>query len=99
MAIKEAYKSAMLDFIKTLGVKAVITIGGQAHEFPILDTLVDGDTLKHFVYLQNETGTITSAKLVDNQMRELQTHDAVIQKGADGLVVVFGVTVNIREAK
>lgn len=98
MAIKEAYRSAMLDFIKTLGVKAVITIGGQTLEFPILDTLVDGNTLKHFVYLQNETGTITSAKLVDNQMRELQTHDAKIEKGVDGLVVVFGVTVNIKEA-
>lgn len=99
MAIKEAYRSAMLDFIKTLGVKAVITIGGHTLEFPILDTSIDGGTLKHFVYLQNEAGTITSAKLVDKQMRELQTHDAKIEKGADGLVVVFGVTVNIKEAK
>jgi len=97
MAIQALYKSAILESIKKLGAKAVVTIGGVAREYPLLNTLQTDDTIKHFIYLENETGTITSAKLVDLIGRELQTYSTVVEKGQDGLVIVFAVKIEIKE--
>lgn len=97
MAIQPLYRSAILESIKKLGAKAVVTVGGVAREYPLLNTLQTDDTIKHFVYLENETGSITSAKLVDSIGRELQTYNTVVEKGQDGLTVVFAVKIDIGE--
>lgn len=97
MAIQALYRSAILEAIKKLGEKAIVTIGGVAREYPLHNTLQTDDTIKHFVYLENETGTITSAKLVDSIGRELQTYNTVVEKGQDGLVIVFAVKIEIKE--
>ncbi|MCY9546770.1 hypothetical protein [Lysinibacillus xylanilyticus] len=97
MAIQALYKSAILESIKRLGAKAVVTIGGVSREYSLLNTLQTGDTIKHFVYLDNETGSITSAKLVDSMGRELQTYNTVVEKGKDGLVIVFAIKIEIKE--
>lgn len=97
MAIQPLYRSAILESIKKLGARAVVTIGGVAREYPLLNTLQTDDTIKHFVYLENETGSITSAKLVDSIGRELQTYNTVVEKGQNGLTVVFAVKIDIGE--
>lgn len=97
MAIQPLYRSAILESIKKLGDKAIVTIGGVARTYPLLNTLQTDDTIKHFVYLENETGTITSAKLVDSIGRELQTYSTVVEKGQDGLVIVFAIKIEIKE--
>lgn len=97
MAIQALYRSAILEAIKRLGEKAIVTIGGVSREYPLLNTLQTDDTIKHFVYLENETGTITSAKLVDSVGRELQTYSTVVEKGQDGLVIVFAIKIEIKE--
>lgn len=98
MAIQQLYKTMILDAMKTMGVKAQVTIDGVTKEYPLSHTTQTDSTLKHFVYLENETGTITSAKLIDSVGRDLQTLTTSIQKGPDGLAVVFAITVNIKEA-
>lgn len=97
MAIQPMYASAILEAIKSLGAKVIVTIGGNDREYPLLNTLQTENTIKHFVYLENETGTITSAKLVDSVGRELQTYTTTVEKGADGLTVVFAITIEIKE--
>lgn len=97
MTIQPRYTSAILEAIKSLGAKAIVTINGVEREYPLLNTLQTENTIKHFVYLENEIGTITSAKLVDSVGRELQTHNAMVEKGADGLTIVFAITIEIKE--
>lgn len=97
MTIQALYRSAILEAIKNLGEKAIVTIGGVSREYPLLNTLQTNDTIKHYVYLENETGTITSAKLVDSVGRELQTYNTAVEKGQDGFTIVFAVRIDIGE--
>ena len=97
MAIQPRYTSAILEAIKSLGAKAVVTINGVEREYPLLNTIQTENTIKHFVYLENETGTITSAKLVDSVGRELQTYTTVVEKGVNGFTIVFAITIEIKE--
>lgn len=97
MTIQALYRSAILEAIKNLGEKAIVTIGGVSREYPLLNTLQTNNTIKHYVYLENETGTITSAKLVDSVGRELQTYNTAVEKGQDGFTIVFAVRIDIGE--
>lgn len=97
MAIKDLYRDSIIEFIRGLGKNAIVRIGGIDYTFPLMNTQIEGKTLKHFAYIDEEVGTIESVRLVDAQGRDLQTMDTSVQKGADGLVVVFVVDIDIKE--
>lgn len=78
-----------LNFIDTFIKKAKVTIDGVKIEKEIYRTKKDGDTLRKYVYLDNETGLITRAALVDAQGRELYVKNLNYQKGGDGYMIVF----------
>lgn len=98
MAITTLYHDLIIEYVQSLGRKAVVKISGIDYEYPILNTLREGNTVKHFVYLENETGTIEDVRLVDASNRNLQTRSISVEKGPDGLVVVFVITIKIEEA-
>ncbi|WP_102271315.1 hypothetical protein [Cytobacillus massiliigabonensis] len=98
MAVTDLYVDETLNYMRTLAKKAQVTIDGVEREYEIFKTLVEGRTVKHFVYLTNETGTITNAKLQDGQGRDLQHRTYNVRKGPDGFVVVFVITISIKEA-
>lgn len=97
MAIQPLYRDAILETIKSLGKQAIVRIGGIDYSYPLMHTQIEDGVLKHFVYIDDEQGTIESVRLVDGQGRDLQTLTTVVEKGADGLVVVFVVKINIEE--
>lgn len=98
MAIKQLYVDQVIAHMQTLAKSARITINGAEKDYEIFKTLVEGKTFKHFVYLTNEVGNITEAKLLDAQGRELQTKSFSVTKGEDGFVVAFVITIEIKEA-
>lgn len=97
MAIQPLYKDAIISVIKDLGKNAIVRIGGIDYTYPLMHTQFEDGVLKHFVYIDDERGTIESVRLVDAQGRDLQTLTTAVEKGADGLVVVFVVKINIEE--
>lgn len=97
MAIKDLYSDTILETIKSLGKNAIVRIGGIDYTFPLMHTQIENGVLKHFVYIDEEEGTIESVRLVDGLGRDLQTKETTVQKGADGLVVVFVVKIKIEE--
>lgn len=96
--ITDLYLDQTLDFLRDLPKSAKVTINGTETEHDIFRTLVEGQTIKHFVYLSNETGVITSAKLIDAQQRDLQTKTYNVTKGPDGFTIVFVTELKIEEA-
>lgn len=78
-----------LNFIDTFIKKAKVTIDGVEIEKDIYRTKREGNTLRKYVYLDNETGLITRAALVDAQGRELYVKNLNYQKGGDGFMITF----------
>ncbi|MED4399763.1 hypothetical protein [Metabacillus fastidiosus] len=97
MTIKDLYISEMITHMASLGKKAKVTIDGVEKEFNIFKTLIKGKTFKHLIYLTNDIGKITDAKLLDIQGRELQTESFNVTKGPDGFTIVFVVTIEVKE--
>lgn len=84
-----------LDFLQNVGKKAIVTIDGIDHEYDFKYTEIVGNTVKKYVYLSTEQGQVTNARVVDNQGRNLETYTASIEKGPDGFMVVFYLTLEI----
>lgn len=79
----------VIDYIMGLSPKAVVTIDGIDREYEYYRVMREGNLIKKYVYLQDETGKITGAHAVDVQGRQLESYQAHIEKGPDGFMVVF----------
>ncbi|MEH6944773.1 hypothetical protein [Bacillus sp. JJ722] len=99
LAIKDLYIDETVNFMASLAKRAIVVIDGVEREYTIYRTNKTERKVKHFVYLTNEQGTVSSARLLDGQGRELQTRGFSVKKGADGLVVTFVVELNLIEVK
>lgn len=96
MAIKQLYVDTLLDYMQTIAKSARVTINGALVDFDIFKTIVEGNTIKHLVYLTNETGSVTNAYLLDAFGRELQSKSFSVNKGEDGFTIVFVTALEIK---
>ena len=78
-----------MDFIQSIASKAVVTMDGIEHQYDFYRVERDGNVLKKYVYLSTEIGTITNARVVDVQGRNLESYTSHIEKGPDGFMIVF----------
>lgn len=90
-------ESETLKFWDRLIVGAKVTINGEERDYPITKTLIEANQLKKYVYLQMETGKITQARLIDVNGREIRSKKMNIQKGDNGLMITFFLSVRIEE--
>lgn len=94
--VKRIVIDRTLEFLKTMIKKAVVTIDGQQVEKELHSQLVENDTVKTYVYLDDGHGTVTEAKLVDQQGIELDTYAVHIEQSEDGLMIVFTLSVAMK---
>lgn len=85
-----------LDFIQSLSTKAVVVINGIEHQFDYYRVMREGNTIKKYVYLSSEVGNITAAHAVDSLGRHLESYEAQIEKGPDGFMIVFLLSLDIK---
>ncbi|MEK4712229.1 hypothetical protein [Sporosarcina sp. FSL K6-5500] len=87
-----------LKFWDRLIVGAKVTIDGIERDYPIHESsYIEGNTLKKFVYLESESGHVTHAYVYDQHGRQIREKKMNIQKGEDGLMVTFFLSLEIKE--
>jgi len=85
-----------LDFLKNMAKKAIVTIDNQQKEVEFHSQLIESDTVKTYVYLDDGHGTVTEAKLVDEHGIELDKYTVQIEQSEDGLMIVFTLSVVLK---
>jgi len=85
-----------LEFLKNMAKKAVVTIDGVQQEKEFHSQLIEGDTIKTYVYLDDAHGIVTEAKLVDAHGIELDKYTTYVEQSEDGLMIVFTLSVVLK---
>lgn len=87
-----------LKFWDRLIVGAKVTIDGVERTYPIHESsYIEGNTLKKFVYLEDEPGHVTNAYIHDQHGRRIRDITMNIRKGEDGLMVTFFFQLELKE--
>lgn len=98
MEVQKLLLDEVLKFVDSYAKKAVVTIDGVKKEYDVYRTSIQGNQLKKMVYIENETGKITNAILVDSQGRNLFIKDMNIVKKEEGFMIVFKLDIKIEGA-
>ena len=85
-----------LEFLMNMPKKAVVLINGQPKEKEFHSKIIEGDTVKTYIYLDEGHGLVTEAKLIDQQGIELDKYTVVIEQSEDGLMIVFTLSVALK---
>jgi len=87
-----------LKFWDRLIVGAKVTIDGMERDYPIHpSSYIDGNTLKKFVYLEDEPGHVTHAYIYDQHGRRIRETGMNIRKGEDGMMITFFFALEMKE--
>lgn len=95
MEIQPLLIDETLKFIDSYVKKAKVTIAGVEKEYPIFKTKIEGKEIKKFVYITNETGLISDARLIDAQGRNIHVKKMNIVKDKHGFMIVFKINLKI----
>jgi hypothetical protein len=93
--IQPRYLDVIRDAADAAVAKSLVTINGEQKEFPIYRTLVDGYKIRKYIYIQNDTGHITNAVLLDHAGNQLAIKSHNVQKGTDGFVICFELEIKL----
>lgn len=85
-----------LEFLMNMPKKAVVLIDGQPKEKEFHSKIIEGDTVKTYVYLDEGHGLVTEAKLIDQQGIELDKYTVAIEQSEEGLMIVFTLSVALK---
>lgn len=96
MAIHQLEVDLAIEFLMSLSRKAIVTINGNKVELPISKVIREGNKIIRYLFIEDEIGLVTSASLVDNLGRDLETYDTKIDKGPDGFTIKFSTALNIK---
>lgn len=74
--------------------KAIVTINGQQHEYPVTKTVIRDGFFKHYIEVEDEpVGVIEKAVAVDENGQELIVQELNFDKGDDGWQMAFKVLI------
>ena len=74
-----------------------VKLNGKYTDYSIHKTIVDGNILRKYIYLQSEEGIITEAQLLSVANEVLAVKPMSIEKQDDGLVIAFEFNINVQE--
>lgn len=91
-------KQRTLEFWRDMIAGAVVTLDNEQQHYDIHESsYIDDNTLKLFVKMDTETGTITNAYVHDRNGNKIRSKDMNIAKGKDGLMITFFYRLEIKE--
>ena len=94
--VKRIVIDRVLEFLKAMPRKAMITMDGMEKEVAFHSQLIEDDTVKTYIYLDDGHGKVTRARLVDQHGIELDDYQINIEPSEDGLMVVFTLAVKVK---
>lgn len=85
-----------LEFLRDMPKKAILKIDGNDVEKSFHSKVIENDTIKIYIYLNEGHGVVTEAKIVDAQNIELDKYTTNIEHSEDGLMIVFTLNVTMK---
>lgn len=99
MAVQPLLLDLTREYVSSLPAGAKVTINNEVIDYPIFRTIIDGVSVKKYVYIDEDVGHISKGALVDSLGRELDVKEFEVTKGEDGFMLVFIIDVTLEGAK
>lgn len=93
--VKQHLLDQVTNYISNLAVKAVLTVDNVDKDYDIFRTKISDGVVRKYIYIDDQIGHITKARLIDNQRRDLIYSDVNIKKLDDGLMVLFTIKLTV----
>lgn len=87
----------LINFLDQLIYFGKIELDGQYVDYQIHKTIIEGNVLKKYIYLQSEIGRVEEAQLLSSANEVLAIKPMLIEKQDDGLMVAFQFVINVQE--
>lgn len=87
----------ILNYLDQLIYRGKVKINDKYEDFEIFKTVVDGNVLRKYIYLQSESGLVEEAQLLSSANEVLAIKPMSVEKHEDGLVLAFEFAINIQE--
>lgn len=87
----------LVNYLDQLIYYGKVKLNGEYVEYSIYKTVVEGNILRKYIYLQTEEGLVEEAQLLSSDNEVLAIKPMSIEKQEDGLVLAFEFAINIQE--
>ena len=87
----------LLNYLDQLIYYGKVKINDQYVDYEIFKTVIEGNILRKYIYLQTEEGLVEEAQLLSSANEVLAIKPMTIEKQEDGLVLAFEFAINIQE--
>lgn len=87
----------LVNYLDQLIYYGKVKLNGEYVDYSIHKTVVDGNILRKYIYLQSEEGNVAEAQLLSSANEVLAIKPMSIEKQEDGLVLAFEFAINIQE--
>lgn len=94
--VKRIVIDRVLELLKAMPKKAIVTMDNLEKEVTFHSQLIENDTVKTYIYLDDGHGKVTRARLVDQHGIELDDYQTNIESSEDGLMIVFTLAVQVK---
>lgn len=87
----------LVNYLDQLIYYGKVKLNGEYVDYEIFKSILEGSTLRKYIYLQTETGLVEEAQLLSSTNEVLAIKPMSIEKQEDGLVLAFEFVINVQE--
>lgn len=87
---------SLIAFLDGLMSAGKVKINGVDKNYEIYQTIIDGNTIRKFIYIQDEEGLVGEAQLTTIDGEVLAAKQVNIQKEEDGLMLAFEFSIELQ---
>lgn len=95
--VQQVLVDGLIKYLDNLMVRGRIKLNGTYVQYNIFKTVIDGNVIRKYIYLDTEVGKVEEAQLLGNNGDVLAIKPFNITKQDDGLVLAFEFTILVRE--
>lgn len=95
--VQQVLIDGIIKYIDNLILKGRVKLNGSFVPYSIFKTVIEGNVIRKYIYLDTETGVVEEAQLLGENGDVLAIKPFNITKKDDGLVLAFEFTIMVRE--
>lgn len=95
--VQQALVKRVLEFLDELMHGGKVKINGNYINFDAYKTIIEGNTIRKYIYIESEQGLVQEAQLTAENGDVLAIKPVNIQKDEDGLMLAFEFVLNVQE--
>ena len=95
--VQQVLIDGLIKYMDNFMTKGRVKLNGEYVQYSIFKTVIEGNVLRKYIYLDTEVGKVEEAQLLSDNGDVLAIKPSNITKKDDGLVLAFEFTVMVRE--